>query len=134
MGQFLHMKHAFHRCDQHCNRSLQIFFNVTAVNNQLYNSNLLLAFTYNQTLYSTPCSIYQCLPKLVANIFGSCSMITLSLWISCMCLPGWRVGHVCPRPVWDENTAGVEKREDVRVKEPALGLKIAFWDGTAMKL
>ncbi len=118
---------AFHRCGKHCNCSLRIFFYVTVVNNPLYNSNLLLAFTFNQTLYFTSCSIYPCLPKLVTNIFSSCGMITLSSWISCRC------GHVCPRPVWDENTAGVGKGGDVRVKKPALKLKIASWDGTAMK-
>lgn len=65
-------------------------------------------------------------------------MTTLSLRISCVWVRQGegvgRGGHVSPRPVWDENTAGVEKREDLRVKELALGLKIAFWDGTAMKL
>ncbi len=94
---------AFHRCGKHCNCRLRIFFYVTVVNNPLYNSNLLLAFTFKQTLYFTSCSIYPCLPKLVTNIFSSCGMITLSLWISCRC------GHVCPRPVWDENTAERER-------------------------
>lgn len=28
--------------------------------------------------------IHPCLPKLVINIFGSCGMVTLSLWISCV--------------------------------------------------